>query len=69
MPGRASTDAWLQPANVVTAELDRVTGDLVEPWTPMERRYVESFVAGTEPGALRVDARRLFLTYGPLLVF
>lgn len=67
--GGASTDAWLQPANVVTAELDRVTGDLVEPWTPMERRYVESFVAGTEPGALRVDARRLFLTYGPLLVF
>jgi hypothetical protein len=54
---------------VVTAELDRVTGDLGEPWTPLERRYVESFVAGTEPGALRVDARRLFLTYGPLLVF
>lgn len=67
--GAASTDAWLQPATVVTAEMDRVTGDLAETWTPAERRYVESFVAGTEPGALRVDARRLFLTYGPLPLF
>lgn len=67
--GGASTEPWPQPASVVTAEMDRVTGDLAEAWTPSERRYVESFVAGTEPGALRVDARRLFLTYGPLPLF
>jgi penicillin-binding protein 1A len=67
--GGASTQPWPQPSSVVTAEMDRVTGDLAEAWTPVERRYLESFVAGTEPGALRVDARRLFLTYGPLPVF
>jgi hypothetical protein len=54
------------PTNIVLAEMDRETGDLAEPTTPAERRYVETFVAGTEPGALRVDARRLFLTFGPL---
>ena len=54
------------PGNVVLAEMDRVTGDLAEPTTPPERRYTETFVAGTEPGALRVDARRFFLKYGPL---
>lgn len=67
--GAASTDEWPRPSNVVTAEVDRLSGDLAEAWTPEERRYVESFVAGTEPGALRVDARRLFLTYGPLPLF
>ena len=64
--GGASTSDWILPATVVLAEMDRETGDLAEPSTPPERRYMESFVAGTEPGALRVDARRLFLTYGPL---
>jgi penicillin-binding protein 1A len=67
--GGASAQPWLPPANVVLAEMDRVTGDLAEPTTPAERRYVESFVAGTEPGALRVDARRLFLTFGPIPAF
>ncbi len=64
--GTAAATAWVQPSNVVLAEMDRETGDLAEPETPLERRYTESFVAGTEPGALRVDARRLFLTFGPL---
>lgn len=67
--GGASAQPWPLPANVVVAEMDRATGDLAEPTTPPERRYMESFVAGTEPGALRVDARRLFLTFGPLPVF
>lgn len=64
--GGASAAAWPMPGNVVIAEMDRVTGDLAEPSTPPERRYTETFVAGTEPGALRVDARRFFLKYGPL---
>ena len=64
--GGATTEPWPMPSNIVLAEIDRETGDLADASTPPERRYVESFVAGTEPGALRVDARRLFLTFGPL---
>lgn len=64
--GALDATGWPMPANVVVAELDRETRTLAEPWTPAERVYREVFVAGTEPGALRVDARRLFLTYGPL---
>ena len=51
--------------DLVTAELDRDGGVLAEPSTPPERRYMEYFLPGTEPGALRVDARRLF-TWGPI---
>jgi membrane carboxypeptidase/penicillin-binding protein len=67
--GGASTTPWPVPSTVVLAEMDRETGDFAEDWTPLERRYVESFVAGTEPGALRVDVRRLILRLGPLPVF
>jgi membrane carboxypeptidase/penicillin-binding protein len=67
--GGATPTPWVMPSTVVLVEMDRETGELAEPTTPIERRYVESFVAGTEPGALRVDGRRLFLTYGPLPYF
>jgi penicillin-binding protein 2D len=63
-----STDPWIAPSGVVSAELDRETGSLAEPETPIERRYTEYFVAGTEPAALRIDARRLFRA-GPLIGF
>ncbi len=59
------TGTWPVPPGVVTAELDRETGRLSEPSTPVERRYNEYFLPGTEPAALRVDARRLF-TLGPI---
>jgi len=63
---RPST-AWAGiPAGVVSAELDRTTGALATPSTPAERRYLEYFLSGTEPGALRVDARRIF-ALGPLV--
>jgi penicillin-binding protein 2D len=61
--GRTAT--WTPPPGLVTAELDRDTGKLAEPSTPPEKRYLEYFLAGTEPGALRVDARRLF-GWGPI---
>lgn len=64
--GGASKEPWPMPSNIVLAEVDRETGELTEPTTPVERRYVEAFIAGTEPGALRVDARRLILSFGPL---
>ncbi len=57
---------WDMPQGLVTAVLDRQTGKLADPTTPAERRYTEYFLAGTEPGALRVDARRLF-GLGPIL--
>jgi penicillin-binding protein 1A len=57
---------WDMPAGIVTAELDRQTGKPADSTTPPERRYTEYFLAGTEPGALRVDARRLFMM-GPII--
>ena len=59
--GYAKTTAvWEVPPGVVTAELDRLTGTIADATTPPERRYTEYFLSGTEPGALRVDGRRLF---------
>jgi penicillin-binding protein 2D len=60
------SSTWDMPAGIVTAELDRQTGKPADPSTPPERRYTEYFLAGTEPGALRVDARRLFMM-GPII--
>jgi 1A family penicillin-binding protein len=57
--------SWEVPSGLVAAELDRQSGKLADPSTPAERRYTEYFLPGTEPGALRVDARRLFML-GPI---
>lgn len=57
---------WEAPSGLVTAALDRRTGKLADASTPAERRYTEYFLAGTEPGALRVDVRRLFVL-GPIM--
>jgi penicillin-binding protein 1A len=45
--------AWIPPAGLVTAELDRVSGLLATAATPVERRYTEYFIPGTEPEPLR----------------
>ncbi len=66
--GGSTPGDWTAPRGVVMAELDRETGALAEAETPPERRYREYFVAGTEPPALRVDARRLF-RLGPIVAF
>ena len=60
------TATWDVPTGLITAELDRQTGKLADSSTPAERRYTEYFLPGTEPGALRVDARRLFVL-GPIM--
>ena len=57
--------AWEPPGGLVKAELDRQNGLLADAATPVNRRYTEYFLPGTEPGALRIDVRRLFLM-GPL---
>ncbi len=64
--GGLAPDPWRPPSGLVEAELDRASGALAEVDTPPERRYHEYFIAGTEPPALRVDARRLF-RFGPLV--
>ena len=61
------SDTWtVPPAGVTTAFLDRQTGALAPPAAPDDQRYVEYFIAGTEPGALLVQARRLF-DLGPIV--
>ena len=66
--GGLAADPWTPPSTVVVAELDRATGLLSETDTPADRRYTEYFMAGTEPAALRIDARRLFRV-GPIVGF
>lgn len=62
-----ASDAWATPPpGIVTAVLDRETGKPASAGTPPERRYVEYFMAGTEPGALLVRARQLF-AFGPIV--
>jgi penicillin-binding protein 1A len=63
--GDRGTGDWTPPAHLIAAELDRGTGELATPFTPVEQRYVEYFLPGTEPGALRVSPWKLF-QWGPL---
>ena len=42
---------WTAPPGVVSAELDRTTGKVATLATPIDRRYTEWFLEGTEPGA------------------
>lgn len=63
--GRGAS-AWLPPEGLVMAELDRVTGQVATPETPVDRRYPEYFIPGTEPPILRMDAWRI-LRLGPLV--
>jgi hypothetical protein len=51
---------------LISAQLDRVTGQLADSTTPPERRYVEYFLAGTEPLPLRVNGWLLFKN-GPIV--
>ena len=57
--------SWIAPAGVISGELDRITGQLATPTTPVERRYVEYFVEGTEPAPLRADPWKIF-RWGPI---
>ena len=52
--------AWdAVPPGLVYAELDRDTGAIADSTTPPARRYVEFFLPGTEPPALKSDPWRL----------
>ncbi|GMV09538.1 MAG: penicillin-binding protein [Gemmatimonadota bacterium] len=58
--------AWLPPEGIVSAELDRATGQVASDATPPERRYTEYFLPSTEPPILRMDAWRI-LRVGPIV--
>ena len=47
---------WVAPTGVLSAELDRVTGQLAEPDAAPETRYTEYFLGGTEPLPVRLDS-------------
>lgn len=57
---------WLPPEGLVSAELDRASGEVATNLTPPERRYTEYFLPATEPPVLRMDAWRI-LRLGPLV--
>lgn len=57
---------WTPPLGVISAEVDRVTGQLATADTPPGRRYTEYFVEGTEPDALKLDPWTVF-SAGPLV--
>jgi penicillin-binding protein 1A len=61
-----SAGDWTTPGGLVVAVMDRETGELATALTPSERRYAEYFLPGTEPAALRLDVRRLFM-WGPIV--
>jgi penicillin-binding protein 1A len=63
--GRAPTGSWTAPGGIVTAELDRQTGMVADSLTPPERRYMEYFIQGTEPGARVLDPWTIF-RWGPI---
>jgi len=53
--GTRGAGDWFAPPDVSTGELDRLTGQLADEFTPADRRYTEYFVPGTEPALLRVN--------------
>jgi penicillin-binding protein 1A len=51
--GRPSPAPWTPPVGLITAELDRTTGQLADASTPPSQRYTEYFIPGTEPEPMR----------------
>lgn len=64
--GSESAGEWLAPADLSSAEFDRLTGQLADEYTPNERRYLEYFIPGTEPPFLRVNPWKIW-QWGPFI--
>ncbi len=64
--GNRPSGTWTPPAGLVSVELDRQTGLPIDSTTPPERRYLEWFVEGTQPGAAAFTPWSLFRA-GPVL--
>lgn len=66
---QAAWSSWdSPPAGLLYAELDRDTGALADSTTPPQRRYIEYFLDGTEPLALKGDPWRM-PQFGPLVFY
>jgi penicillin-binding protein 1A len=50
--GRPTPEPWVPPVGLLTAELDRTTGQVANATTAPVQRYTEYFVPGTEPEPL-----------------
>lgn len=50
--GNRASGVWTPPPGLVSVELDRTTGRPSDGNTPLDQRYIEWFLVGTEPGAL-----------------
>ncbi|HEY5085776.1 MAG TPA: PBP1A family penicillin-binding protein [Gemmatimonadaceae bacterium] len=61
------TDEWTPPIGVISADMDRATGQMATALTPPARRYTEYWVEGTEPDSLKLDPWTVFK--GGALVF
>jgi penicillin-binding protein 1A len=57
--GRSGPSWDHTPQGLITAELDRLTGQLATTETPEDQRYTEYFLDGTEPIELRMNAWRI----------
>ncbi|HEY5062792.1 MAG TPA: hypothetical protein VII52_14725, partial [Gemmatimonadaceae bacterium] len=65
---RTARSSWAPaPDGLVYAELDRTSGEIATPETPLERRYVEYFIPGTEPESLRSSPWKV-PQWGPLFM-
>lgn len=65
--GRSSNGWGPPPEGLVFSELDRGTGDVATPTTPLDQRYYEYFIPGTEPASLRNNPWKV-PQWGPLLM-
>lgn len=60
-PLRPIPEPWQMPAGLLTARVDRETGQLAAEWCPQSRAYTEYFIPGTEPTeACEMDSPGLF---------
>jgi len=58
--GAPNATAWdTPPPGLSYAELDRETGALADTTTPPSHKYIEFFLPGTEPAALKSDPWRV----------
>ena len=49
--GSRASAVWMPPPGLVSVELDRDSGKPSDAKTPSDRRYMEWYLEGTEPGA------------------
>jgi penicillin-binding protein 1A len=66
--GRPAPAPWVPPVGMLTAELDRTTGQLADITTPSAQRYTEFFIPGTEPEPLRSVPWRMPV-FGPVIAY